>query len=288
MSSTCRTRSGLQIEVAAVAFPHGVELFAREHPRLVRLAHWLNAVTVMVMTMSGLQIFAAFPSFGPKIPQSDLIDVPEMFRLGGWLGGALQWHYAFAWVFTLTGIVYVSYLALSGRWRRVVLRPSEIRGIWPMARHYFLGKPKPEAREPYNPLQKLAYTSTIMCGVLAAGTGVLLSTPVQFGTAVAMLGDFQTIRLLHFGAMVGFLAFIPGHLLMVALHGWSTFASMLTGWKKAPDYLDDRRIKHPSGAHRRRPPGACPSASPSPPPDRPASLRTRSARRRGRRLARGR
>jgi hypothetical protein len=41
--------------------------------------------------------------------------------------------------------------------------------------------------------------------------------------------------------MVGFLAFIPGHLLMVALHGWNTFASMSTGWKKAPDYLDDRR-----------------------------------------------
>jgi hypothetical protein len=36
--------------------------------------------------------------------------------------------------------------------------------------------------------------------------------------------------------MCGFLAFIPGHLVMVALHGWHNFAAMLTGWKKNPEY----------------------------------------------------
>jgi hypothetical protein len=79
---------------------------------------------------------------------------------------------------------------------------------------------------------------------------------VQFGTAVGLIGDFQTIRLVHFGAMVGFLAFIPGHLLMVALHGWNTFVSMLTGWKKAPDYLDDpspRSRSRRGGPARRSP-----------------------------------
>jgi len=36
--------------------------------------------------------------------------------------------------------------------------------------------------------------------------------------------------------MCGFLAFIPGHLVMVALHGWNNFVSMLVGWKKDPEY----------------------------------------------------
>ena len=35
--------------------------------------------------------------------------------------------------------------------------------------------------------------------------------------------------------MCGLLAFIPGHLVMVALHGWDNFASMVTGWKHYPD-----------------------------------------------------
>jgi hypothetical protein len=47
----------------------------------------------------------------------------------------------------------------------------------------------------------------------------------------------RNLRKRHFGAMIGFLSFVPGHLLMVALHGWSSFYSMLTGWKRDPDYL---------------------------------------------------
>jgi thiosulfate reductase cytochrome b subunit len=236
---TASTRSGLPIAVVTVERPHGEELAAREHPRLVRLTHWMNAATLTVMTMSGLQIFMAFPSFGSKIPQSDLLHVPEAVRLGGWLGGALQWHFAFAWLFTLTGVVYVMHLAFSGHWRHVLLQPREVRGIWPMARHYFLFKPKPEPREAYNPLQKLAYTSTIVFGALSVGTGLLLAKPVQLGTVVRLLGGFSAVRIYHFAAMAGFLAFIPGHLVMVALHGWNNFASMWTGWKKRPDYLAD-------------------------------------------------
>jgi thiosulfate reductase cytochrome b subunit len=187
--------------------------------------------------MSGLQIYMAFPSFGPKIPQENFLQVPEAMRLGGWLGGALQWHLTFAWMFTLTGVAYVLYLIVSGQWRKVILRPREFRGVWPMVRHYFLFKPKPEQLEPYNPLQKLAYTSTIVFGVVAVVTGVLLFQPVQFALPVKLLGGFGMIRVYHFAAMAGFLSFIPGHLLMVALHGWSNFYSMLTGWKHAPDYL---------------------------------------------------
>jgi len=35
----------------------------------------------------------------------------------------------------------------------------------------------------------------------------------------------------------GFLAFVPGHLIMMLLHGWQNVFSMLSGWKKDPGYL---------------------------------------------------
>src|SRR5207237_6867171 len=66
-----------------------------EHPWPIRLTHWLNAAVLVVMAGSGLQILTAFPAFGPKIPQHDLVDVPGAVRIGGWLGGALQWHFTF-------------------------------------------------------------------------------------------------------------------------------------------------------------------------------------------------
>ena len=70
---------------------------------MVRLCHWLNTVSLFVMVGSGLQIFRAFPSFGAKIPQKDLLHWPKAFAIGGWLGGALQWHLTFMWIYMATG-----------------------------------------------------------------------------------------------------------------------------------------------------------------------------------------
>jgi len=101
--------------------------------------------------------------------------------------------------------------------------------------HFFF-KAKPVATEPYNALQKLAYTSTVLLGVVSVLTGLVLYNPVQFSGLAWAMGGFPRARIWHFLAMCGFLAFIPGHLLMVAVHGWSNLASMLVGWKKDPEY----------------------------------------------------
>ena len=60
---------------------------------------------------------------------------------------------------------------------------------------------------------------------LAVLTGLALYKPVQLAWLVNLLGGFRFVRLLHFAAMCGLLAFIPGHLVMVALHGWNNFAA---------------------------------------------------------------
>jgi thiosulfate reductase cytochrome b subunit len=232
-----KTKSGLSVPVAEVIDGQTRRRQAREHPWLVRLAHWLNAFTLVVMIASGLEIFAAFPAFGDKAPGVDLVEVPASVRLGGWLGGGLQWHLTFMWLFLATGIVYGAHLIASGRWRQVVLLPRDVPGLWPMARHYFLFGPRPAPTEPYNPLQKLAYTATLALGAAAAVTGWLLWKPVQLAPLVELCGGFGMVRLWHFLTMCGLVAFIPGHLVMVALHGWNNFRSMLTGWKADPEYL---------------------------------------------------
>ncbi len=211
---------------------------AYEHPYAIRLTHWVNAIVLFVMVTSGLRIFRAFPSFGPKIPQQDLIDIPKALTLGGWLGGALQWHFTFMWLFAGSGVVYLTYQLLSGHYRTVLFTPKDIPGVWPMARHYFLFGPKPPVTGQYNPLQKLAYTSTVGFGVLSLLTGIVLYKPAQFSWLAFLFGGFHLTRIWHFAAMCGFLSFIPGHLIMVALHGWSNFMSMLTGWKRDPEYQE--------------------------------------------------
>lgn len=205
-----------------------------EHPSIVRFAHWATAIAVPILVLSGLQIFRAFPSFGAKIPQRDLLDVPLWATLGGWLGGALQWHFTFMWLFLGAGLVYGTFQLASGNWRQIVVSRRDLAGIRPMIRHYLQRGPKPPYDGAYNPLQKLAYTTTLASGALAALSGLALWRPVQLAWLVFLFGGFQGVRIAHFLAMCGLLAFIPGHLLMVALAGWNNFRSMWTGFKLEP------------------------------------------------------
>ena len=209
---------------------------AYEHPWLVRVTHWLTAISLFVLVGSGLQIFHAFPSFGPKIPQENFFDPPQAIRIGGWLAGALMWHFTFMWIFMGAGAAYLAYQLVTGRYRMVLFTRKDVPGVWPMVKHYFFFKAKPPVTEPYNPLQKLAYTSTVLFGAMSVVSGLALLNTVQFSWLSRAMGGYSLVRVWHFLAMCGFLAFIPGHLIMVALHGWKNFVSMLVGWKRDPEY----------------------------------------------------
>jgi Ni/Fe-hydrogenase b-type cytochrome subunit len=213
-----------------------------EHPAVVRVCHWTAALAIAVLIASGLEIFAAFPTFGDKLPQQDPFDSlslaqgglfvpPSSLRLGGWLGGAVQWHLSFAWLLLAAGGAYVVYQAVSGNYRQVLFTRENVSGVWPMVRHYFFFGPRPPEHGTYNALQKLAYTAALALGAILALTGAALYKPVQLAWLVGALGGFRWLRVWHFGAMVALLSFIPGHLVMVAIHGWPNFASMWTGSK---------------------------------------------------------
>jgi Ni/Fe-hydrogenase b-type cytochrome subunit len=227
----------IPIPVAALKAEKSQARVAYEHPWVVRFCHWLNTVSLFVMAGSGLQIFRAFPSFGPKIPQRDLLNVPKSLALGGWLGGALQWHMTFAWIYVATGFFYVVFQIFSSNYRQPLLVPKDLAGVWPMIRHYFFFGRKPVQTEVYNPLQKMAYTSAILLGLLSVLTGIVLYNPVQFSFLASLMGGFHWARLWHFCVLCALLLFVFGHLIMVILHGWNNFISMLTGWKRKPEYL---------------------------------------------------
>jgi len=228
--------SELVLEVVSKEEEDVVDTAVYEHPLPIRVCHWLNTFSLFIMMGSGLQIFRAFPSFGPKIPQHNLIIWPKSLALGGWLGGALQWHLTFMWIYMATGVIYLVYQLFSGHYRQVLFVPRDIPGIWPMVRHYFFFGPKPPATEAYNSLQKQAYTGALVLGVLSVLTGLVIWKPVQFSWLGWFMGGYHYARIWHFAILWAFVLFIFGHLVMVVLHGWNNFASMLTGWKKNPEY----------------------------------------------------
>ena len=57
----------------------------------MRITHWINALAILIMIGSGWQIYNASPLF-------DSLVFPKSITLGGWLAGALLWHFAAMWV----------------------------------------------------------------------------------------------------------------------------------------------------------------------------------------------
>src|SRR5205814_9502565 len=159
------------------------------------------------------------------------------YALRGSLMSRLPFAFAFRWSHVSTGLLYLTYEIYSRNYKQVLFMPRDIPGVWPLVHHYFSFSPKPYVREAYNPLQKLAYTSAIVLGALSVLTGLAIWKPVQFSWLAWLMGGFHWVRLWHFAVMWAILAFLFGHLVMVVLHGWNNFVSMLTGWKKDPEYL---------------------------------------------------
>ena len=157
-----------------------MEQAAYEHPWAVRFSHWLNSVSLLVMVASGFQIFRAFPSFGAKIPQKDLLHWPKSLAMGGWLGGGLQWHLTFMWIYIATGVFYLGYQMFSGNYRQVLFMPRDIRGRLAHGALLLFLRAQAGCREVYNPLQKLAYTSVFGLGFLSVLTGLRFGSRYSF------------------------------------------------------------------------------------------------------------
>jgi thiosulfate reductase cytochrome b subunit len=69
-------------------------------------------------------------------------------------------------------------------------------------------------------------------------SGLVIWKPVLFSWMAWGMGAFQLARMWHFVVMWAILFFLAGHLVMVVLHGWNNFLSMLSGWKKSPGYIE--------------------------------------------------
>src|ERR1700753_730636 len=90
-------------------------------PAWVRAMHWTNAVAMILMIMSGWQIYNASPLFGFTFPHS--------ITLGGWLGGALLWHFAAMWLLMVNGLFYLITGFAPGRFRRKLLPITPSGGL---------------------------------------------------------------------------------------------------------------------------------------------------------------
>jgi thiosulfate reductase cytochrome b subunit len=178
-------------------------------PAWVRITHWINALAVVLMVMSGWQIYDASPIF-------PALGFPSAMTLGGWLGGALQWHFAVMWMLVANFIAYVGLNLASGRLRRKLL-PISLELLTTDLFAALRGKLVHEDHARYNAVQKLAYLVVIVDIALIILSGLAVWKSVQFPLLRTLMGGYDNARVVHFIAMSVLVAFFVVHVVMVAL-----------------------------------------------------------------------
>jgi thiosulfate reductase cytochrome b subunit len=280
--------SGADASVPTAAPQTGPRTVTR-HSMITRITHWLNAVAMTLLLMSGLQIFNAHPAlywaeagFDPNSAVFAIGDSGDENNPRGWLqvgslrldttgllgvsnqGDALavqafpgwstipswrdlstgrRWHFFFAWVFVLNGLLYLSASIFTGHLRRDLfprlaeLSPRNIaRSIW---NHLRLRHPTGEAALRYNVLQKLSYVAVIFILIpMIALTGWAMSPGLNAAVSwlPELLGGRQSARLLHFVAANLLVLFVVVHLLALLSVGvWNELRAMVTGRYVVPE-----------------------------------------------------
>jgi thiosulfate reductase cytochrome b subunit len=189
------------------------------HPAWVRITHWINALAMLVMIGSGWEIYNASPLFGFTFPGS--------ITLGGWLAGALLWHFAAMWVLAINGLVYLALGLATGRFRRKLLpiRPGEVIAD---ARAALTFKLSHDDISVYNAVQRLLYLGVILTGILIVLSGLSIWKPVQLQELTALFGGYDAARYVHFSAMATIVGFLVVHVLL-ALIVPKSLRAMVTG-----------------------------------------------------------
>jgi len=192
----------------------------RLHPAGLRVMHWLNALAMVLLIMSGWKIYNDEVLFG-------WLHFPEALTLGVWAQHGLQWHFFAMWILMVNGVIYLVYGFATGRFRRklVPIRPAEVVAEIRKALSFKLAH---DDITHYNAVQKLLYVGVILVIVLQVVTGWLLWKPVQFSEVVPLFGGFQAVRLIHFIGMAAIVGFLVVHVALALLVP-KTIGAMVTG-----------------------------------------------------------
>ena len=191
-----------------------------EHPTFVysssnRLLHWLRAVVITGLTITGFYI--ASPFLSPEGSTDKLL-------FAEWA----KWHYIFGFILVSAGLLRI-YLFFFGKDSSGELRSLKdvlsLRSwIVQFKSYFFIGELRKKGL--YGPLQFITYMVIMALVVVASVTGLILYVHVYHQGIGGWLyepmrviefwmGGLANVRLIHHITMWGYLIFIPIHVYLV-------------------------------------------------------------------------
>jgi len=220
----------------------------KKHPLAIRWMHWVNFPVLFTMIWSGLLIYWNDSDNAYRHPHAvyrvgvGSLTVVRLFPPWFWkainapyrVTEGLGYHFFFMWIFAINGILYVTYLLVSGEWRVLVPeRRSFVDAVQVTLVDLHLRTGLPPQKK-YNGAQRIAYTAVILMGLGSLLTGLSIYKPTQAHWLTSLLGGYEMARWEHFWLTMGFCGFFLVHVGQVILAGWNNFRSMVSGYEIVP------------------------------------------------------
>jgi thiosulfate reductase cytochrome b subunit len=166
----------------------------------IKISHALTIGSLLILAMSGLQIYNANPVFGGRAGWR----FPDYLLLGEWLAGGRNWHFAMVWIFSMNLLIYGIYIGLTKRWKKRFIAASDIK---------VLQSGQNIKRKNYA-WHRLFYTVIIPFLLIAIGSGLAMYKPAQLPWLATFFGSWQTVRTIHFMTIPIVLVFVIVHSFM--------------------------------------------------------------------------
>jgi thiosulfate reductase cytochrome b subunit len=250
------------------------------YPVIVRASHWINALCLFVLAMSGSQIFNAHPAlyWGDRsdfdrpllsiytaftsegrpmgitnilgrrydttgvLGHSQYRGRPAQRAFPAWttlpsaqdLATGRVWHFFFAWLFVVNGVIYITHSVVTRRFARDLLPGREdVRRIGSTLRDHLMFRFRRHATAEYNVLQRLAYVFVILLLAPVAIMSGLAMSPAVTAAIPGLLDVFggrQSARTIHFLVTWLLVLFVLIHVMMVVASGFiNNMRSMIIG-----------------------------------------------------------
>ncbi len=227
------TRMADSVYIPGLALPSQDAVQQPRHSAMVRVTHWMNALSFAGLVVSGIGILLAHPRFywgetgGLGTPA--IFRLPLPFMLGGPSGWGRYLHFESAWLCVLTGLLYAVSGFASRHFQRDLV-PARTDLNRESLRAAFAGKDEDHS---YNVLQRISYLAVIfVLFPLMIWTGLAMSPAVTsvFPALVTVLGGHQCARTIHFFGAIVLVVFVLIHVAMVWRAGFlSRVGAMITG-----------------------------------------------------------
>ena len=150
-----------------------------------------------------------------------------------------RWHFFFAWILALNGLVYLANLFAAQHIRDLWPTHQDLRAVPRAVRdHALLRFPRGDEALRYNVLQKLANLSVVVAFPILVLAGVTMSPAMNsaFPWLLTLFHGRQSARTVHFVLASFLMAFVIVHLVMVLVSGvFNNMRSMITGRYRIPE-----------------------------------------------------